>query len=82
LGPAEARPKAAAAGYVVAANGIQRRDWVILLENGNVVYAGRPSPSRRLPSTPVLPLQLVLLEAGTYLLTVDATGAAGFTLLD
>jgi hypothetical protein len=82
LGPAEARPKAAAAGYVVAANGSQRRDWVVLLENGNVIYAGRSSPSRRLPSTPVLPLQLVLLEAGTYLLTVDAAGAAGFALLD
>ena len=76
------RPTAAAAGYVVAATGAMRRDWVVLFENGSVSYTARAAKARRLPSTPAMPLQLVALDAGTYLLTIDSKGTPNFTLLD
>jgi hypothetical protein len=78
----EAPPQAAAASYTISAEGSPRRDWVALLKNEQVIYTAKPKPSRRLPARPALPLQLILLGSGTYLLTVDPSGTPGFTLLD
>ena len=82
LGQLEAAPKAAVAAYVVTGSSEMRRDWVVLLENGKVVHSGSEGETRPLNATPVLPLQLISLSAGTYLLTLDDNGKPGFTLLD
>lgn len=82
LGQLEAAPKAAAAAYVVAQGAGMRRDWVVLLENGKLVHSGSEGETRELGSAPAVPLQLLPLGAGTYLLTLDANGKPGFTLLD
>lgn len=82
LGQLEAAPKAAAAAYVVTQGSQIRRDWVVLLENGKLVHSGSEGETRQLTATPVLPLQLLPLDAGTYLLTLDANGKPGFMLLD
>jgi hypothetical protein len=79
----EARPiSASAAAYLIASTGSMCRDWIVLLEKGSVLYTARPATPRRLRVTPAIPLQVVVLDAGTYLLTLDSKGAAGFTLLD
>jgi hypothetical protein len=82
LGQLEASPKAAAAAYTVTQGSAIRRDWVVLLENGKVVHSGSEGEARSLTGTPVLPLQLIPLSAGTYLLTLDDSGKPGFALLD
>jgi hypothetical protein len=82
LGQLEASPKAAAAAYVVTQGSAMRRDWVVLLENGKFVHSGSEGEARQFSGTPVLPLQLIPLAAGTYLLTLDENGKPGFTLLD
>ena len=82
LGQLEAAPKAAAAAYVVMQGSERRRDWVVLLENGKLVHSGSEGETRQLTATPALPLQLLPLAAGTYLLTIDNNGKPGFTLLD
>ena len=78
----EAPPQAAAASYTISATGSMRRDWVALLKNEQVIFSAKPKPSRRLTAAPALPLQLILLDSGTYLLTIDPSGTPGFTLLD
>ena len=82
LGQLEAAPKTAAAAYTVTLGSAIRRDWVVLLENGKVVHSESEGEARPLNGTPVLPLQLVPLSAGTYLLTLDGNGKPGFALLD
>jgi cell division septal protein FtsQ len=81
LGPLPAAPVAAAAGYVVSANGAPRRDWAVLLEDGTVVHSGNPGNPQRLAERPAVPLELVPLASSAYLLTVDGSGQPGFTLL-
>jgi hypothetical protein len=82
LGQLEAGPKAAAAAYTIAQGAAIRRDWVVLLENGKVVHSGSEGETRQLIGVPVLPLQLIPLSAGSYLLTLDDNGKPAFALLD
>ncbi len=83
LGALDATPLAATAAYVVMPGTGMRRDWAVLLNNGRLLHSSHDGTiSHVLQAAPVLPLQLLPLGAGTYLLTLDGNGKPGFTLLD
>jgi hypothetical protein len=68
-----AMPRSAAVTYSVA-GGQPRRDWIVLLVNGTIVFSGTPTRPRGLSETPSLPLKLLGMSRMTYLLTLDQEG--------
>lgn len=78
-----ALPGAASSGavsYGVDALGNIRRDWLVVLADGRVVFrlAGRaPHGPVALGTAPASPLELASLDAGTFVLTLDPKTGAG-----
>ena len=62
--------RAGAVVYGVAERQIPRRDWVVLLNDGNVVSNQFPQPTS-IPGEPAVPLQLLPMSRRTYLLVAD-----------
>jgi hypothetical protein len=64
-----AQPRAAAAAYTHASGAKDRRDWALVLDNGEVVSAATGN-RQRLSGRAVEPVQLFVGTQGTYLLTL------------
>jgi hypothetical protein len=63
-------PRGAATGYPHASGAKDRRDWVLVFQNGEVASSASAT-QRRLKGTAVEPLQLFLGTQGTYLLSLS-----------
>lgn len=74
-------PRSAAVTFSVTRRPPDRRDWVVLLRDGTVVFSGSPGRPRRLNGSLLLPLDLVAMSRMTYLLTLDAQGLPQLELM-
>lgn len=61
--------RGAMAAYSVA--GGRRREWAVLLGNGQIMSSRAPGVERTTTGRPVVPLELLPMSAITYLLTLD-----------
>lgn len=73
-------PRSAAATFSVT-RGARRREWIVLLQDGAVVFSGSPGRPRTTTGTPSLPLKLLAMSKMTYLLTLDKQGLPRFELM-
>ena len=74
-------PVAGAICYQLAANAPMRRDWAILMKNGEVAHSVAPGHPQRLDAAPTVPLELLALSKASYLLTSDPKKGPDFALL-
>jgi hypothetical protein len=58
-----------------------RREWLVLLQDGSVVFSGSPSRPRKVDGSPAIPLDLVAMSQMTYLLTLDKQGLPRLELM-
>lgn len=63
------QPRAAAAAYTHASGAKDRRDWALVLDNGELISAAA-GKRQRLSGRAVEPVQLFVAAQGTYLLTL------------
>jgi hypothetical protein len=74
-------PRAAAVAYSVASRPATRRDWLVLLRDGTVIFSGSPTRPRQLDGSLMLPLDLLGMSQMTYLLTLDRQGLPRLELM-
>jgi hypothetical protein len=74
-------PRAAAVTYSVTSRPAARRDWLVLLRDGTVIFSGSPTRPRQIDGSLLLPLDLLAMSEMTYLLTLDKQGLPQFELM-
>jgi hypothetical protein len=73
-------PRSAQVTYSVTSKS-PRREWLVLLQDGSVVFSGSPNRPRKVDGSPALPLDLVAMSQMTYLLTLDKQGLPRLELM-
>jgi hypothetical protein len=73
-------PRSAQVTYSVASKS-PRREWLVLLQDGSVVFSGSPNRPRKVDGSPALPIDLVAMSQMTYLLTLDKQGLPRLELM-
>jgi hypothetical protein len=73
-------PRSAQVTYSVA-NKSARREWIVLLQDGSVVFSGSPNRPRKVDGTPAIPLNLIAMSQMSYLLTLDNQGLPRLELM-
>ena len=76
-----APPRSATVTYAVTSRPASRREWLVLLRDGTVVFSGSPNRPRRLDGSLMLPLNLLAMSRMTYLLTLDKQGLPQLELM-
>ena len=74
-------PRSAAVTYSVTRRPADRREWLVLLRDGTVVFSGSPNRPRQLDGALMLPLDLLAMSRMTYLLTLDKQGLPQLELM-
>jgi len=74
-------PRSAVASYSVTGRPPARREWLVLLQDGTVVFSGSPARPRPLDGSLMLPLNLLAMSRMTYLLTLDKQGLPQLELM-
>jgi hypothetical protein len=74
-------PRAGVATFAVSGKSAGRREWLVLLEDGKVIFSGSPDEARPIRGAPSLPLALLAMAQMTYLLTLDDDGLPRLELL-
>jgi hypothetical protein len=70
--------RSAAVGYQIMQGARPRRDWVMLLDSGEILSSREPGVRHRTKGTPVWPLVLLVASQRSHILTVSPSGRPAF----
>jgi hypothetical protein len=73
--------RAGAVTYSVSRKSPGRREWLVLLEDGEMICSRSPDEARPFPGAPSFPLALLAMSEMTYVLTLAADGLPRLDLL-